>query len=187
MSIRPVLYLPDPVLRKKARKVTRFNNQLETLITDMIDTMRMSNGVGLAANQVGIEQKVCVIEVPIEIEESSSETEDATPTDLYVLVNPQIVTKKGLREVEEGCLSIPGYRGKVNRSVEVRVRAQDSAGKEFKIKAVDNLLAQALEHEIDQLNGILYIDHLVSHESLWKINDPNHADTEHLSLFEYRA
>jgi peptide deformylase len=179
MSIRPILYLPDPILRKKTKKVTRFNDQLESLIADMIDTMRMSNGVGLAANQIGVEQKICVIEVPYEMEESTS-------TELYILVNPQIVVKKGQRELEEGCLSIPNYRGKVTRSIEVRVRAQDSLGNEFKIKAVDNLLAQALEHEIDHLNGILYIDHLVSHESLWKIDESNHADSEHLSLFDHQ-
>ena len=112
-------------------------------------------GVGLAANQIGSLQKVAVIQTP-EMEEA------------LVLINPEIVKQEGEREIEEGCLSIPGYRGLVKRSVSVRARARGLDGKVIRINA-DELLAQALEHEIDHLNGILYIDRLVSPDDLWKI------------------
>ena len=163
MALKPIRNLPDPVLRRKTRRVSGIDADLQQLIDDMIETMRDAHGVGLAANQVGASQRVCVIEIPPEEEEGESR--------LLVLINPQVVTRRGERELEEGCLSIPGYRGTVNRSVEVRVRALDRDGNPIRVKAVDNLLAQALEHEIDHLNGILYIDHLVSRDAIWKLSD----------------
>ena len=123
----------------------------------MTDTMFAENGVGLAANQVGVSLRICVIGIPEE--------------DVRVLINPEIVVRRGEVEMDEGCLSIPGYRGKVLRALHVRVRAQDRDGAPIKIKAEDNLLAQALQHEIDHLNGILYIDHLVSKDAIWKLSD----------------
>ena len=117
--------------------------------------MHDQRGVGLAANQVGSLQKVAVIQTP-DMEEP------------MVLINPEIMKTEGERQVEEGCLSIPGYRGMVNRSEKVRAKAMGLDGKIYRVNA-DELLAQALEHEIDHLNGILYIDHLVDHESLYKI------------------
>jgi peptide deformylase len=131
---------------------------------DMIETMHAEEGVGLAANQVGALQKVAVIQLP--------EWEEA-----LVLINPEIVKQEGEREVEEGCLSIPGYRGLVKRSVSVRVRALGLDGKVMRIKA-DELQAQALEHEIDHLNGVLYIDRLVSPDSLWKVPQPEEGADE---------
>ncbi len=163
MAVRPIRNLPDPVLRRRTRRVNDIDADLQRLIDDMIDTMRDAGGVGLAANQVGASPRVCVIEIPPEEEDGESR--------LLVLINPQVITRRGERELDEGCLSIPGYRGTVNRSVEVRVRALDRAGNPVRVKAVDNLLAQALEHEIDHLNGILYIDHLVSRNAMWKLSD----------------
>ncbi len=144
------------MLRQKARRVTKIDDALQRLIDDMIDTMREANGVGLAANQVGVLQRVVVIEMPEEEE------------DVRVLINPEIVRREGERVVEEGCLSIPGYRGELTRSLKVRVRALDRDGNPVRFKA-EGLLAQALEHETDHINGTLYIDHLESPEKLWKL------------------
>ena len=144
------------MLRQKARRVTKIDDALHRLIDDMIDTMREAIGVGLAANQVGVLQRVVVIEIPEEEEE------------VRVLINPEIVRREGERVVEEGCLSIPGYRGELTRSLKVRVRALDRDGNPVRFKA-EGLLAQALEHETDHINGTLYIDHLESPEKLWKL------------------
>jgi len=155
--------LPDPVLRQKARKVSKIDDSLRKLIDDMIDTMRDANGIGLAANQVGILQCIVVIEIPEEEQ-------------VRVLINPQMVRREGERVVEEGCLSIPGYRGELTRSLKVRVRALDRDGKTVRIKG-EGLLAQALEHEIDHINGTLYIDHLESPDKLWKL-EPQEAGAQ---------
>ena len=157
MALLNLRTLPDPVLRQKARRISKFDDSLQKLIDDMIDTMRDANGVGLAANQVGILQRVVVIEMPQEEEQQ-----------LLVLINPEITRREGERVVEEGCLSIPGYRGELTRSLKVRVRALDRDGKPVRIKA-EGLLAQALEHETDHINGTLYIDHLESADKLWKL------------------
>ncbi len=160
MTVLNLRTLPDPVLRQKARRVTRIDDALQKLIDDMIDTMRAANGVGLAANQVGVLQRVVVIEIPEEEE-------------VRVLINPEITRREGERLVEEGCLSIPGYRGELTRSLKVRARALDRDGNTVRIKA-EGLLAQALEHETDHINGTLYIDHLESSEKLWKL-EPQEA------------
>lgn len=164
MAIMEMRLLPDPILRKKAIKVAKVTLQLKKLVENMVETMRDQRGVGLAANQVGSLQKVAVIETP-EMEEP------------LVLINPEVMKTDGERQVEEGCLSVPGYRGLVNRSETVRIKAMGLDGKIYRLNA-DELLAQALEHEIDHLNGILYIDHLVDHESLYKISYHEHDDEE---------
>jgi len=120
----------------------------------MLETMPAVDGVGLAAPQIGIALRVAVIGIPEE--------------EPIVLVNPEIIKKSGERTIEEGCLSIPGYRGEITRSVSVTVKSRDRQGKEFRLKATE-LLAQALEHEIDHLNGVLYIDHLDSPDKLYRI------------------
>jgi len=162
VAVLPLRYLPDPVLRQKAQRVRVVDASLQRLIDDLIDTMRAHNGVGLAANQVGVLLRVCVIEIPDEEE-------------VRVLINPEIVEREGERILEEGCLSIPGYRGRVRRSVRVKVKALDRQGREIRIKAENNLLAQALEHEIDHLDGILYIDRLASKDALWRIEEEEEA------------
>lgn len=154
MAVLPILKYPDPVLCRKAKRVSRIDESLNRLIDDMIETMYQASGAGLAAPQVGVSLKIAVIGIPDE--------------DVIVLVNPEVVKKSGERVVIEGCLSVPGYRGEIKRAEKVTVKALDRNGKAFRIKA-DDLLAEVLEHEIDHLNGILYIDHLESTEKLEKI------------------
>ena len=154
MAVIPIRLLPDPVLRQKAKRIRYVDRSIQRLIEDMFETMHAAPGVGLAAPQVGIPLRVAVISVPDE--------ED------IVLINPQIVRKTGERLVNEGCLSVPGYVGEIKRAEKVTVKGRDRNGKEIRIKA-DELLAQALEHEIDHLNGVLYIDHLDSMDKLHKI------------------
>ena len=157
VALLTIRLVPDPVLFRKARKIARISAQHRKLATDMIETMTEHHGVGLAANQVGVLERLCVIQTP-DMEEA------------MVLVNPEIVHREGEREIEEGCLSVPGYRGMVVRAEQVRARALDLNSKTFKLDA-DELLAQALEHEIDHLNGIMYMDHLVAHTTLYKITE----------------
>ena len=154
MSVLPLRIVPDPILRQKAKRVKAISSSLHRLIDDMIETMHDAGGVGLAANQLGVLQRVIVIQLP----------EDEAPR---VFINPEIIRREGEREVEEGCLSIPGYRGLVWRSINVRAKALDHRGKVVRFKGED-LLAQALEHEIDHLDGTLYIDRLVDRDKLWK-------------------
>jgi len=155
---RKIRTVPDPVLREPARKVPLIDSSVLKLIDDMIDTLRAASGVGLAAPQVGVSLRVAVIEIPGE--------------DVITLINPEIVKKKGERVIVEGCLSVPGYQGDVKRAVTVKVKARNRDGREVRITATDDILAQALEHEIDHLDGRLYTDLVESPESLWEI-DPN--------------
>ena len=155
MAVLPLRHLPDPILRQKAKRVRRVDASLQRLIDDMIETMQAESGVGLAANQVGVLHRLAVIQLP--------EDEEAR-----VLINPEITHRKDEREVGEGCLSIPGYRGLLKRAVIVRAKATDRTGKPVRIKA-EGLLAQALEHETDHLNGTLYIDHIEDHQDLRKM------------------
>lgn len=153
MPVRTIRVLPDPVLRQKAKKVSKIDRSVQQLIDDMIETMRAASGVGLAAPQVGVPLRVAVIEIP--------------GSEVIVLINPEIVKKQGERLIQEGCLSIPGYQGEISRSVWVKVKAKDIQGRSIRIKG-EELLAQALEHEIDHLNGVLYIDRLDGPDKLRK-------------------
>lgn len=157
MAVLRLRIVPDPILRAKAKKINRIDASVHRLAGDMIDTMHEEGGVGLAANQVGVLQRLIVIEIP------------ETDPEARVYINPEVVEATGQRTLEEGCLSVPGYRGHVFRSEFVKVKALDRNGKPVKVKA-EGLLAQALEHEIDHLNGILFIDHIKAHEDLWKID-----------------
>ena len=172
MAIREILQLPHPLLRQRARKVRVIDDNVLRLAYDMVDTMREANGVGLAANQVGELRRVIVIQLP--------EEEEAR-----IYINPEITLREGERRVEEGCLSIAGYKGMVTRSVWVRFRALDHTSKLVKLKAED-MLSQALEHEVDHLNGILYIDHMEAHEKLIKVEpdceSPAETDTDDSSV-----
>ena len=183
MAILPIRLAGDSVLGQKAKKVRTIDASIQKLVDDMIETMRDAPGVGLAANQVGVPLRVIVIELPEEIDDSEEGADSATPEetgpqldrpsarrrDLYVLINPQIVKRSGERTLDEGCLSIPGYHADVPRSVSVTVKGLDRDGREVRIKAVDNLLAEVLEHEIDHINGVLYIDRLESMDQLVKL------------------
>jgi len=171
VAIRPIRLAGDPILRQRAKKVHTIDASIQKLIDDMIETMHAAPGVGLAANQVGVLLRIIVIEIP-ELDDRSQERRD-----LYTLINPQIVKRSGERQLEEGCLSVPGYKAVVQRSVSVTVKGLDRDGKEVRIKAEDNLLAEALEHEIDHINGVLYVDHLESMDQLVKIEDEgDHED-----------
>ena len=163
MAILPILELPHPTLRQRARKVRNIDSSILRIAYDMVDTLHDAHGVGLAANQVGDLHRIIVIHVPEE-------------EDTRIYINPEIVQRDGEREVEEGCLSIPGYKGIITRSVWIRFSALDHTAEVVKLKAED-LLSQALEHEVDHLNGILYIDHLASHNKLMKV-EPHDPDDE---------
>ncbi len=152
MTIRPIITLPNPLLRRKARAVTRFDQELQKLIDDMIETMRAAPGVGLAAPQVGVLERVIVVEYA-----EDDEKEDS-PKRLYVVVNPEL--KIGSQETEvgiEGCLSIPGVQGEVERALRVTVRGLNRHGQPVRIK-VAGWLARIFQHEVDHLNGVLYTD-----------------------------
>ncbi len=155
MTAHPIRILGDPVLRQKAKRVPKVDGSIHRLVEEMIDNMREANGVGLAAPQIGVSLRVIVIGLP-----------DEEP---FALINPEIVKRSGERRVEEGCLSLPGYRAELTRSLTVVAKGLDPTGRPLRIKARDDLLAQALEHEIDHINGILYIDHLPSLDELVKV------------------
>jgi len=152
MTVRPIVVLGNPVLRNKAKKVTRFDDSIRRLVKDMIETMRDAPGVGLAAPQIGVPLQVAVVE--------------AEKDQVHVLVNPEILKLDGEYIPDEGCLSVPGYWGKVRRAEKVTVKAKDAHGKEVRINGAEGLLGQALQHEIDHLNGMLYVDRLDSLDEL---------------------
>jgi peptide deformylase len=158
MTVRTIVTTPDPVLRRKARPVKKFDKNLQTLIDDMVETMRDAPGVGLAAPQVGVSDRVIVVEFAEQEEtEEGQEPKEIEPR-LYVMVNPEIVksspdTVNGV----EGCLSIPGLLGEVERNHEVRIKALNRRGQPMKLK-VEGWLARIFQHEIDHLNGVLFTD-----------------------------
>ncbi|MCJ7623663.1 MAG: peptide deformylase [Anaerolineaceae bacterium] len=158
MTVREIIFLPDPVLRRKARKVTDFGKDMQQLIDDMIDTMRVAPGVGLAAPQIGISQKVIVVEF------GNDEVEDA-PLKLYIVVNPEIINSSD-ESIDgiEACLSVPGLVGNVERQEHVVVKGVNRFGEPVKIKA-NGWLARIFQHEIDHLNGIVFTDRA---ECVWK-------------------
>lgn len=162
MALRPILTAEEPILRQKTKKVRAFDASLHRLLGDMVETMRDAPGIGLAANQVGVPLQVAVIE----LEEKVTE-----------LVNPQIVRSSGEEVDWEGCLSIPGYVAEVARRAKVTVKARDRHGKEFRVRG-EGLMARALQHEIDHLNGHLYIDHLESLEELVRVRESADAVDE---------
>jgi peptide deformylase len=155
LAVLPITVLGETVLRQRAKRVPQVDGSIQRLVENMIDTMRDANGVGLAAPQVGVPLRVVVIGIPGE--------------EVITLINPEIVKRSGERRVTEGCLSGPGYWAEVTRSVSVTAKGRDLQGRQVRIKAKDDLLAQALEHEIDHINGMLYIDHLESLDELRKV------------------
>ncbi|MDD3265468.1 MAG: peptide deformylase [Dehalococcoidales bacterium] len=155
MAALKVLTVPDPVLRNRSVRVPEVDRSITRLIKDMIETMQLEGGVGLAAPQIGKNIRLIVLHMP-----------DEEP---FGLVNPEITKREGDREILEACLSIPGYEGLVHRSVTVTAKGIDHNGKHLRIKA-SGLLAQALEHEIDHLDGILYPDHIEDDNKLFVID-----------------
>ena len=159
MTLRQIVTLPEPVLRRKAKPITKFDKNLQTLIDDMVETMREAPGVGLAAPQVNVSQQLAVIEYS-EDEDDEEEVEGAAPKPkkLYVIINPEIV-KVSDEKVNgvEGCLSIPGLLGEVERYEAIQIKGLNRYGKPQKLK-VDGWMARIFQHEIDHLNGVLFTD-----------------------------
>jgi peptide deformylase len=154
LAVLPIKVLGDAVLRQKAKRVSQVDGSIQRLVEDMIDTMRDAGGVGLAAPQVGVPLRVVVISIP--------------EGEVITLINPEIVKRSGERRLTEGCLSVPGYCAEVTRSLSVTAKGRDLQGRQVRIKAEDDLLAQALEHELDHIDGVLYIDHLENLDELRK-------------------
>lgn len=175
MALRQIAHLPDPILRRKARPVTKFDKDLQTLIDDMIETMREAPGVGLAAPQVNIPLQLTVIEYA-QGEDEDEENEDAPPKPkkLYVVINPEI-TKVSEEKVigVEGCLSIPGLIGEVERREAIQVKALNRHGSPVKLK-VDGWMARIFQHEIDHLNGVLFTDKATR---VWKPSEDENEET----------
>jgi peptide deformylase len=164
MGLRTIVTLPEPVLRRKARPVTTFDKNLQILIDDMIETMREAPGVGLAAPQVGISERLIVIEYVDPPEDDEEEPKEVKPK-LYVMVNPEIVKTSEEKVLGvEGCLSIPGLVGEVERFAMVQVKGLNRRGQPMKVKA-EGWLARIFQHEIDHINGIVFPD---SATRVWK-------------------
>lgn len=168
MAKLDIVMLGDARLRKKSKTVKHFDNKLKQLVEDMAQTMREANGVGLAAPQIGINERLIVVEIPADEEE-----DDPEAGKLHVFVNPEIIRQRGETIIgDEGCLSIPGYVGEVSRPSQVTIRGQDVHGKPIRIKAYD-YLARVFLHEIDHLDGVLFIDHIAEPAKLRRIiHDP---------------
>src|SRR5512143_2087919 len=166
MGLRTIVTLPDPVLRKKARPVSVFDKELQALIGDMVETMRQAPGVGLAAPQVGISERLIVVEYaePPEEEEQGEEVKEVKPK-LYVVANPEIVKTSSEKVLGvEGCLSIPGLVGEVERYATVQIKGLNRRGQPMKVKA-EGWLARIFQHEIDHINGVVFPDRATK---VWK-------------------
>lgn len=161
MTVREIVTNPAPVLRQKARKVSSFGADLQKLIDDMVETMREAPGVGLAAPQVDEPLRVIVVEF-------GDEEDEEAPAKLYSLVNPEVIKASAETDMgTEGCLSIPGFVGDVDRPVSVTIKGLNRRGKPMRIKA-KGWLARIFQHEIDHLDGVLFIDRA---EKVWKVEE----------------
>ncbi len=169
MTILDIVTPPDPILRQKTKPVVRFNAELQSLIDDMIETMRAAHGVGLAAPQVGRSLRLAVIETLPKVDDAGNEIKESR--ELFVIINPEIVwSSSTVVDGVEGCLSIPGFVGEVTRHDSVRVKALDRHGKKIKLR-INGWSARIFQHEIDHLDGVLYIDRLTSPDNFWREED----------------
>lgn len=173
MPTRQIVFSDDPLLRKKSRRVKRISPATQQLIDDMVETMYEANGIGLAAIQVGVPERVIVVQLPLE-RDPEQDPEDAPPPgrgELYAIINPKLARKS--REVEdgiEGCLSVPGWVGEVSRYSSVTIKGLDRQGQNVRIKA-DGLLARVFQHEIDHCDGIIFTDHIEDPEKIWPVEE----------------
>ncbi len=175
MGLRKIVTLPDPVLRRKARPVSKFDNKLQTLIDDMIETMRDAPGVGLAAPQVGVGERLIVVEYAEPPETKEGEEPKPVKPKLYVMVNPEIVKTSDETVLGvEGCLSIPGLVGEVERFSQIQVKGLNRRGQPMKVKA-DGWLARIFQREIDHVNGVVFPDRATR---VWK---PEPEEEENLA------
>jgi peptide deformylase len=172
MALRKIVTLPEAVLRRKAHAVTKVDKNLQTVIDDMVETMRDAPGVGLAAPQIGLSERIIVVEY---FEREEDEEKDEAPKKVWALLNPEIV-KSSEETVTgvEGCLSIPGLVGEVERHAAIHVKGLNRHGKPVKIKA-EGWLARIFQHEIDHLNGILFPDRATR---VWKPEDEVEPEQE---------
>ena len=155
MSVLPISIFPrDGILRQKARRLPGIDRPLRRLVDNMIETLDHAGGVGLAAPQVGVSLRIIIVRLPQEVP--------------VILINPELMDTAGEQQVVEGCLSIPGYLGEFVRHAEVTVKGKDIQGKKMKIKA-GGLMAEALQHEIEHLDGILYLDHVTGPDKIYKV------------------
>ena len=156
MTLRDIVTLPDPILRRKARSVTVFDKKLQTVIDDMIETMRAAPGVGLAAPQVGISERLIVVEYYQN--EKAEEAEDETKKKVWVVLNPEIVKASEEKVMGvEGCLSVPNLVGEVERHAAIQVKGLNRRGQPMRVKA-QGWLARIFQHEVDHLNGVVFTD-----------------------------
>jgi len=173
MTLRQIVYLPEPVLRRKALPVSRFNADLQKLIDDMVETMRVAPGVGLAAPQVGISERIIVVEYPLD------DSKEDAPKKLFTMVNPEIKEMSSETELGvEGCLSVPGFQGEVERSIAVTVKGLNRHGQPMKVKA-KGWLARIFQHEIDHLNGVVFTDKATR---IWKPEEEEPNLQKHLDV-----
>lgn len=149
MAVLEIKKYPEKILKQKTAPIQGIDGNIQLLINDMIETMRAAHGIGLAANQVGVPQKLCVVDLSLR--------EDKAP--LIVLINPFIVEREGVVEADEGCLSIPGYLIPIKRAEKVFVKGINKEGKDISLEA-EGLLARAIQHELDHLDGLLFIDRM---------------------------
>lgn len=171
MSVRKILFSDDSSLHEPSRRVRSLDGDLQELIDDMIETMRAADGVGLAAVQVGMPKRVIVVEVPEMPEEDGEEVEGPLSTELYVVVNPELArTSCETEEGVEGCLSIPGWAGQIERHRAVTVEGRGRQGREISVEA-EGLLARVLQHEIDHCQGVLFIDRIEDPEKIWSVKE----------------
>jgi peptide deformylase len=172
MTLRTIVTLPDPVLKRKAHTVSKFDKSLQTLLDDMVETMREAPGVGLAAPQIGLSERIIVVEY---FEREEDEDVDGAPKKVWTVINPEIskASEETLMGVE-GCLSIPGLVGQVERHAEVQVKGMNRHGKPMKIKA-KGWLARIFQHEIDHLNGVMFTERAVR---VWKPQEEVETDQE---------
>jgi peptide deformylase len=163
MALRKIVTLPEPVLRRKAKAVAKFDKDLQTVIEDMIETMREAPGVGLAAPQIGLSERLIVVEYyeHEEDEVKAEKNEEEAPKKVWAMLNPEIVkASEDMVMGVEGCLSIPNLVGEVERHAEIQVKGLNRHGKPMKVKA-KGWLARIFQHEIDHLNGVLFPDRAV--------------------------
>ncbi len=168
MSVMQIVYVPDPVLRRKAHKVTEFGKEFQTLVDNMIETLREAPGVGLAAPQVGLSERLIVVEY-------GDDDDETVPKKLFVVANPEIVNKSDeMVSGLEGCLSVPDLIGEVDRHVKIEVKGLNRHGKPVKIKAED-WIARIFQHEIDHLDGILFTDRT---DKVWQPRDEDEVPAD---------
>jgi peptide deformylase len=187
MTVRTIVSVPEEILRRKARPVTKFDEKLQILIDDMVETMRIAPGVGLAAPQVAVSERVIVVEY-YENEEQAGEDEDEegveAPKKLYVVINPEITRKSTETEPGvEGCLSIPGFQGEVERHVAITVKGFNRRGQPLTLKLKD-WTARIFQHEIDHLNGVLFTDLATR---IWKLEPPTEEDRENEEITDLHS